>query len=1079
MRRNLNIWLSILLGLTLLSCNKPPTSQEDANIAFNNPYADAINKNTTTVDVYVITENGDTLQIYSGANLRGPWEKSVPKGTFTLVIIQKDSSGVALNQSMYEYTFTEDGVRIKAKIAINPRKLSIPLNHTGYKLEFKVFPSATAQIVAWESRKPGIAEINDSGIVLPKSLGVVYVLAKFPGISSDSIEVTIVDSSGIKAVPVQITRQPEITVKVIEGDPVLISLTASGTDLQYEWRQENSVLTGESNSELRFGSAKLSQNGATFTCRVFNTISQIISDASVLTVTPKLVEPTILREPSPVKATEGTSAKFTVSAAGTNLSYQWFRNNIEITGSIESEYVVPSVTAPMDGDRFFVTVSNSVGKVNSDTVQLSFALIIEKPLITGQPDPVQINQGEIANFVVKASGTNLGYQWFKNDVIMLDKTGFKLLFAAKSEDSGSVYTCRVANTADTVFSNKALLQVSKKVIAPSILTSPPIDLKIAEGQSAVLTVTAAGTDLKFQWLKNGVKIIGAEAATYQTGVLSVTDAGSIFICQVSNSLGTVSTPDSKLVIELIAPAITTQPKSLIKYLGDTATFTVVATGTNKTYQWLKGTLEIIGETKSTLILNGITAAQAGEYFVKVTNSKASITSLSANLTVSIKPSIKTPPASVIVNEDTKATFTVVAEGTEPLAYQWLKNGVLITGASTPSYTTPLLTKEDNGDKYSVAVSSTLNSIESAPAILTVRLKPVIITGPVSQSLNLGQTATFSVTVSDEAFKPLTYQWKINGVNVGISSATYTTPTLKLTDNGTSYSVDVSNIVGSASSASAGLTVKNIAPIAPSGLTVVKNGIDSITLDWIVDASKYELGFYIERSTSAVSGFTQVAETIAGINSYKDKGLQIGTIYYYRIRAFNAVGPSAYTSIVSAKTWSCGENFIDARDNKTYGTVSFKGKCWMNQNMNFEVSGQTSCYGNLATNCVKFNQKWYTLSGANQACPEKFHLPSQAELELTYLYDGFTSGCGPNVAALFSKTGFWELPVIPTNTSGMSMLATGESSNGSSWSNIGFGTALWVKSQIFLNQFTAESVEGCRTGTSFTSAAYASVRCIKD
>jgi hypothetical protein len=67
-----------------------------------------------------------------------------------------------------------------------------------------------------------------------------------------------------------------------------------------------------------------------------------------------------------------------------------------------------------------------------------------------------------------------------------------------------------------------------------------------------------------------------------------------------------------------------------------------------------------------------------------------------------------------------AKFSVTATGTTPLQYQWIKNGINITGATKASYTTPPTTAADNGSVFAVTVSNVAGSVTSNNAILTVR-----------------------------------------------------------------------------------------------------------------------------------------------------------------------------------------------------------------------------------------------------------------------------------------------------------------------------------------------------------------------
>lgn len=83
------------------------------------------------------------------------------------------------------------------------------------------------------------------------------------------------------------------------------------------------------------------------------------------------------------------------------------------------------------------------------------------------------------------------------------------------------------------------------------------------------------------------------------------------------------------------------------------------------------------------------------------------------------PAITVQPADATVAVGGSATFSVSASGTAPLTFQWRRNGVIVDGASSSTYTTPPLGLLDNGAVYSVVVSNAAGSATSADATLTV------------------------------------------------------------------------------------------------------------------------------------------------------------------------------------------------------------------------------------------------------------------------------------------------------------------------------------------------------------------------
>src|SRR5215469_11255034 len=173
-----------------------------------------------------------------------------------------------------------------------------------------------------------------------------------------------------------------------------------------------------------------------------------------------------------------------------------------------------------------------------------------------------------------------------------------------------------------------------------------------------------------------------------------------------------------------APYITTQPTDQTVTVGQTATFSVVASGTaTLSYQWQKNGANISGATSSSYTTPTTTASDNGATFkVTVSNSAGSVTSNAATLTVNAAsgaPTIATQPANQTVAAGQTATFTVVASGTAPLSYQWLKNNTNISGATSSSYTTPATATSDSGSTFDVVVSNSAGSATSNTATLTV------------------------------------------------------------------------------------------------------------------------------------------------------------------------------------------------------------------------------------------------------------------------------------------------------------------------------------------------------------------------
>ncbi|HTO74097.1 MAG TPA: immunoglobulin domain-containing protein, partial [Gemmatimonadales bacterium] len=83
------------------------------------------------------------------------------------------------------------------------------------------------------------------------------------------------------------------------------------------------------------------------------------------------------------------------------------------------------------------------------------------------------------------------------------------------------------------------------------------------------------------------------------------------------------------------------------------------------------------------------------------------------------PTITSQPSDAAVPACGSATFTVAAEGSSPLSYQWMREGVPIAGAVGSDYEVAPALPEDTGSSYSVVVSNTAGSVTSRVATLDV------------------------------------------------------------------------------------------------------------------------------------------------------------------------------------------------------------------------------------------------------------------------------------------------------------------------------------------------------------------------
>ena len=443
------------------------------------------------------------------------------------------------------------------------------------------------------------------------------------------------------------------------------------------------------------------------------------------------IAPSITSQPENQSVAADQTATFSVLASGSGtLSYQWNKNGSNITGATSSSYTTPAASIADNGAKYSVSVSNSVGTVTSNTATLEVVAKAVAATITTQPADQSVITGQTATFLVKAAGTSLRYQWKKNgaDIPGASSSSYTTP-ATSSADNGAKYSVSVSNTEGQVPSSAATLTVSDTAVAPTISTHPAAS-SVTEGQTASFSVTATGTaPLIYQWQKNDTDINGATSSTYTTPATAIGDNGALYSVVVINGTGFVTSNKATLTVTAaaVAPAITAQPANQSVTEGQTATFSVTASGTAPLgYQWKKGDTDISGANASTYTTNATAIGDSGAVFtVVVTNSAGSVTSSSATLTVSaVPPTISTQPTAQTITAGDMATFSVTATGTSP-SYQWKKGGTVIPGATFSSYTTPAMSYAGNGAEYSVVVSNSAGTVTSSTATLTVNKTSIL------------------------------------------------------------------------------------------------------------------------------------------------------------------------------------------------------------------------------------------------------------------------------------------------------------------------------------------------------------------
>lgn len=240
---------------------------------------------------------------------------------------------------------------------------------------------------------------------------------------------------------------------------------------------------------------------------------------------------------------------------------------------------------------------------------------------------------------------------------------------------------------------------------------------------------------------------------------------------------------------------------------------------------------------TSLWISEVQPTHAGLYRLKATTSftgavsgAASVVSYSEPSLVDVSsdvqaPFVISPPASASILVGESNTFSVVSGGSTPLTFQWSRsldggaNYTPISGATAAQYTLALAQLADTG-LYRVTISNAEGSVTSEPATLTVNAVPTITNQPTGGTVNPGGSLTLSVTAT--GVPAPTYQWRKNGVAIpGATSPNYTISNATGASTG-SYTVVVTNSVGSVTSTAAAVGVLS-ATFAPSAFGPASSG----------------------------------------------------------------------------------------------------------------------------------------------------------------------------------------------------------------------------------------------------------------
>ena len=586
-----------------------------------------------------------------------------------------------------------------------------------------------------------------------------------------------------------IQSQPAAQTEVCSANSFTLSVTAINGQT-YQWLKNDATIGGATSSTFNIPSVA-SSDAATYKVVVSNSCGfNVTSNAAVLVVKSL---PSNLTAASTNQLCVGAPYTLQVNPATNNggtLTYQWKKAGLIIPNATNASLALTNVQIG-DAAVYTVAVTNSCGTVISPDYTIT---VTQTPIITSDPASQSLCAGATATFTAIANGAT-SVRWQKNGVDVGNTTTLLSLSNINAASAGS-YTFLATNTCGTTTSAAATLAVNNKPVINSLTTTSPV----CPGATATITsgVNPNGDNsLTYSWTLNGSVIPGAN-----TGILSIpnfqsANAGT-YALVVTNSCG-ASTGSSTTTLQLQpTPAVATIADQTV-CVGSTLNVPPVYTGVSGstvTYQWYFEGAAINNQNGAQLNINNITTAQAGRYYVAVSNGCNPVSSPAFNVTVFNLPTIQTQPAAqqqLCVGSN----FTLTVAANNAQTYQWYKNSVIITGETSNTFT-KLVTALDAAT-YKVVVSNACGySLTSNNAVLTVSTSPTITSAPANTTVCAGQPISASVAASANGGGNLRYVWTSGGTEIsGATASTFSIARASANDAKT-YSVAVSNDCGTIS-----------------------------------------------------------------------------------------------------------------------------------------------------------------------------------------------------------------------------------------------------------------------------------------
>ncbi len=666
----------------------------------------------------------------------------------------------------------------------------------------------------------GVGTVTGTSVTVSPAATTTYTLTATNGAGSVMAQATV-------------TVTPPPAVTSFAASPAVIN---QGQSTLLSW-----VVSGATSLSIDHGVGTVSGTSVTlspattttYTLTATNGAGSITAQATV-TVAPPPVITSFTASPSAINQGQSTQLSWVVSGA-TSLSID------HGVGSVSGTSITVSPASTM---TYTLTATNGAGSVMAQ----ASVTVTPPPVITAfSASPAAINQGQSTQL----SWTVNGAASLSIDHGVGAVSGTTVTV---SPATTTTYALTATNGAGSVMA-QATVTVTPPPAVTAFAASPPA---INQGQSTLLSwVVSGATSLA---IDHGVGMVSG------TSVAVSPAATTTYTLTATNGAGS-TTATASVTVTVAPPAGLSYAQSPVVYtkgVGIPATHPTCGGGPVATYEVAPGLPAGLQLDPLNGVLTGTpaTLSTRTDYVVTASNAGGSLQTLLTITVNDVPPSIGYGSGSFLFTTGI-TIVTLAPQNSGGAVVSWSINPQLPAGlifsttdggiSGTPSNVAAIT-------GYTVTATNSGGSCLVVPMIAVNPPAPVMTVQPVPCTVEMGTTAGFSVTATGTGV--LTYQWQKDGTPIaGAATASYTTPTTLLSDNGAGYGVLVSDAYGG--SVSSSLATLTVLPDLPTWLGSHPNVAAAIR--WQFQPANLSNSYQAPADTDKVAWANWTAQQQADLN----------------------------------------------------------------------------------------------------------------------------------------------------------------------------------------------------------------------